>query len=325
MAQGDAAGLHFSHHDWELACDNTRTCRAAGYQSEDRERTMSVLLVREAGAGQPVTGQLVLGSYEADPGVRSANLLIDENALGALTFDAATGVAPLDDTQVAALLAAVRRDSRIEVDAGERGRWQLSDRGVSAVLLKMDEFQGRLGTRGALVRRGESDESGVLPAVRKPVIRVPSLPPTRAEDAALTQERAFVDALRASVPEDDCMPLSDDDVGERLTIMRLDDATVLASTTCWMAAYNSGDGYWLVDAVAPYRARLVTISGTSFEDGVIHAVHKGRGLADCMSSSSWAWDGRDFVKAGEATTGMCRLVSAGGTWDLPVYVTDIQR
>ncbi len=25
-------GLAFTHHDWELACDNTRTCRAAGYQ-----------------------------------------------------------------------------------------------------------------------------------------------------------------------------------------------------------------------------------------------------------------------------------------------------
>lgn len=23
-------GLHFSHKDWEIACDNTGTCRAAG-------------------------------------------------------------------------------------------------------------------------------------------------------------------------------------------------------------------------------------------------------------------------------------------------------
>lgn len=26
-------GFHFVHHDWEVACDNTRTFRAAGYQS----------------------------------------------------------------------------------------------------------------------------------------------------------------------------------------------------------------------------------------------------------------------------------------------------
>ena len=24
------SGIHFNHGDWELACDNTGTCRAAG-------------------------------------------------------------------------------------------------------------------------------------------------------------------------------------------------------------------------------------------------------------------------------------------------------
>ncbi|RZI54672.1 MAG: DUF1176 domain-containing protein, partial [Pseudomonas sp.] len=31
-ADGDPPS--FSYKDWEVACDNTRTCRAAGYQSE---------------------------------------------------------------------------------------------------------------------------------------------------------------------------------------------------------------------------------------------------------------------------------------------------
>ncbi|MBB3778970.1 invasion protein IalB [Xanthomonas arboricola] len=26
------AGIAFDHQDWTIACDNTRTCRAAGYQ-----------------------------------------------------------------------------------------------------------------------------------------------------------------------------------------------------------------------------------------------------------------------------------------------------
>lgn len=28
-------GLYFRHQDWELACDNTGVCRAAGYQADD--------------------------------------------------------------------------------------------------------------------------------------------------------------------------------------------------------------------------------------------------------------------------------------------------
>ncbi len=41
------AGVNFTHHDWELACDNTRTCRAAGYQSDDDQLPVSVLLTRK--------------------------------------------------------------------------------------------------------------------------------------------------------------------------------------------------------------------------------------------------------------------------------------
>lgn len=50
----DLPHVDFSHHDWQLACDNTRTCRAAGYQAEGEEPPMSVLLTREAGPRRPV-------------------------------------------------------------------------------------------------------------------------------------------------------------------------------------------------------------------------------------------------------------------------------
>ena len=45
------AGLFFQHHDWVVACDNTRTCRAAGYASGD-DSTLSVLLTRAGGPNQ---------------------------------------------------------------------------------------------------------------------------------------------------------------------------------------------------------------------------------------------------------------------------------
>ena len=52
-------GLYFQHQDWELACDNTGTCRAAGYQSDDNfEQPISMLLTRQAGAKTAVQGQL---------------------------------------------------------------------------------------------------------------------------------------------------------------------------------------------------------------------------------------------------------------------------
>lgn len=52
-------GLHFSHKDWEIACDNTGTCRAAGYQSDqDIDQPVSVLLERAAGANSSIKAQV---------------------------------------------------------------------------------------------------------------------------------------------------------------------------------------------------------------------------------------------------------------------------
>ena len=53
MAQ--ESGVSFSHEDWEVVCDNTLTCRAAGYSPEEGKGG-SVLLTRQADAGTSVSG-----------------------------------------------------------------------------------------------------------------------------------------------------------------------------------------------------------------------------------------------------------------------------
>jgi hypothetical protein len=92
--------VSFDHQDWQLVCDNTRTCRAAGYQPDGAERNASLLLTRRAGPAAPVQAEL-----------------------------------------------------------------------QNAVLLKMDEFQGRLDTPGAIIRKGQKLESSVLPSLPVPESR----------------------------------------------------------------------------------------------------------------------------------------------------------
>lgn len=315
-------GVRFSHHDWEIACDNTLTCRAAGYQREDDERVVSLLLTRRAGAREGLSGQLQLGAPDGSPGVSSATLRIGDRSHGTLRFDEASDVAALSPAQVTALVAALRRDGGIRVDAGEQGSWSLSDRGASAVFLKMDEVQGRLGTPSALVRRGDGDETGVPAPVPAPVIRVPGLVPDRDGDAAIARDPALLAELRRTVDDEDCAHIGEGGAQERLVVTRLDASSLLVTTTCWMAAYNVGEGFWVINDQAPYAPRIVTTSASSFEDGMIQALHKGRGLGDCWSSRSWAWNGREFVLAGAGGTDLCRGVP-GGAWDLPTYVSEI--
>lgn len=329
------AGIRFDHEDWTLSCDNTRTCRAAGYQNEawgdPGSLPVSVLLTRKAGPGQRVSGQLsVLPDESDDDFPKSAELFVDRDALGALAFDASSYAATLSAVQVAALLASLRRNTRIEVvETGPRTRrWTLSGKGATAVLLKMDEFQGRIGTPGALAGTGKASrpESAALPAEPAPVVTIPTILATTEADRRLASDAGLLEALRdAPLDENDtCDDLASKD-GEppELDIERLSDDRLLVSTRCWMAAYNAGTGYWVVNDRSPWRPQLVTTDATDYDGGRVSSGHKERGLGDCWSTAEWTWDGQRLIKTAEATSGLCRGF-AGGAWQLPTLVTDVQ-
>lgn len=331
-----SAGQQFEHRDWQLACDNTRTCRAAGYTAEaDRGDAsdaggVSVLLTRKAGPGQPVTAEVRFADWydEALPQA-PVHLHIDGRDLGPLPAPAPDDPAltTLRPAQVDALRSALLRDSRIVFVDGQRARWPLSDAGAAAVLLKMDEAQGRLGTTGALVRRGARDERDVLPAVPVPQVRAAAVPALRPDDAGLAALPAVADALRASLDVDQtCDGLEPEYSGQPLEVAaRLDAQHVLVTTGCWTGAYNGGAGYWVMRDSAPWQAELVTMDAVGYEDGQLFAGHKGRGLGDCFWTAAWTWDGRGFVQTSEETTGLCRGITAGGAWSLPTRVADVVR
>ena len=205
--------------------------------------------------------------------------------------------------------------------------WHLSDKGAAAALLKMDEFQGRLGTQGALVRKGKKGEEGVLPALRPLVVKAARLAKPLPADAGwlAKHQPALLASLRAGNAGEECSDLSDPDADKpEFAMTRLSANKLLVSTRCWMAAYNMGEGYWVVDDAPPFRPVLVTASGSDFSDGVISSSHKGRGIGDCWYSEEWTWDGAQFVQTGASSTGMCKLVAAGGAWSLPRIVTEVR-
>ena len=353
-----ADGLHFTHHDWELACDNTRTCRAAGYQADDAALGVSLLLTRVAGPGAPVQARVALGEYDAQAEAAASRaqgpgrlvLWVDGRALGTLAWPVAQGGPPgqqgqaaqnapagtagpshfgLNAAQLQAVLAALLQPkARIEFRHGGQV-WRLSHRGASAVLLKMDEAQGRIGTPGALARPGVGvgarSESQALPPLPVPVlraVRVPaqgttSTPPPGLGRQALT---ALRQALLQQVDHDAFPPDSEEG---QLLFAPLSGGQWLVSTLCWRGAYNEGHCMWVVNARPPHQARLVTDQASSYEAGVITAFQKGRGLADCVSDEAWVWDGRAFARSGASGSGQCKLISPGGPWALPTWVVKV--
>lgn len=320
-------GVRFEHHDWMLACDNTRTCRAAGYQDDgDDNLPVSVLLIRKGGPGQTVSAKLMLGQYDEVQLPARLSLQINGKDLGALPLT--DGAATLSTTQTAALLAALARSSRIAAVGNDGQRWILSDRGASAALLKMDEFQGRLDTPGALIRKGSRAEASVPPALPVPTLVLAPLVAARATDTALEHSAALRAALAEADTGGDCDALTPEglpmvDGPQALHVTRLGRTSLMVSTLCGRGAYNEGIGYWVVNDAPPFKATLVTASGGDDDGRVISSAQKGRGLGDCWFTARWGWDGRRFVQTDESTTGLCRLVAAGGAWHMPTLVTKV--
>lgn len=329
--------VSFSNQDWQVACDNTRTCRLAGYQSENNsELPVSLLLVRRAGANAIVEGKVKLGGAKESSAKalmqlgnrHRISLFINNKDFGETKpYSVAAGNAELTSAQVSAILDALTKSSKIELVI-RNTRWQLSDKGASAVMLKADEAQGRVGTSSAFIRSDgvTKSSSSVLPPKSIPSIKIvmPNPKATSSSDKKFAMRSSQLSELMKSTVKDmdtSCPNLADKSPWR---VSRLNSKQLLAQHECWTGAYNTGTGVWVLNDSAPYKPVLVTTSATDYSNGKLMAVQKGRGIGDCLSKTEWVWTGKAFIKSHESTTGMCRLIEAGGAWQLPTYVTEVK-
>ncbi|MBS4432947.1 DUF1176 domain-containing protein [Pectobacterium punjabense] len=318
----------FSHKDWEVVCDNTLTCRAAGYSSEEQYAGdeqdvpgISLLLTRHAGKNTPITADVMLAEvYQAIPKGTTLTLTIDGVDKGLLT-PIKDNLWQLNEKQIPSVLQALKGSGKVAFRHNGAVS-ELSGAGAYAVLLKMDEKQGRIGTTDAITKKG--NKSSELPAVVAPVIYA-AITKQEASRTLTDVEQSVLHKKLLKTLHNDCDNLlpQDDPQAEPITFTPLTDSLSLLSTLCWRAAYNEGYAYWVIDNTMQTQPQLVTTDGTNYENGEITAVHKGRGLADCMSYESWIWDGKTFQQSSVSTTGSCRMIQLGGTWDLPSWTATV--
>ncbi|WP_329850810.1 DUF1176 domain-containing protein [Stenotrophomonas pavanii] len=325
-------GLFYQHLDWVVACDNTRTCRAAGY-SGSSDSPLSVLLTREGGPDQVIEGRLALQPDKGQAQPKGLlNLRIQKQDLGALTPDTVAGMYSMSATQTRALLSALVSDGGIKVTDNTGQRWTLSDKGAAAVLLKIDEYQGRLGTPGAMLRTGSSPEAGVLAAQPATVIRQASTLDSTRDDAALTTIAASVElraALLATPKGPQCEGLLaaklDPSISNSpLKVRRLDAVHLLVSVPCWHAAQNDGVGYWVIREQPPFQPSWVTNDAYHYENGQIVAYRRELGPVECTFEYTWTWNGARFIGTSAVRGVMCGPHALDGVWKLPTLVSEIR-
>ncbi|MGO3843236.1 MAG: DUF1176 domain-containing protein [Alcaligenes pakistanensis] len=318
-----AAAVTFSHKDWDLSCDNTLTCRAAGYADEAEQQGSTVLLTRKAGSGEPVVNRVMLAHYsDAEWQEKSPpELIIAGRTAGPLSFSGDESW-QMSQAQLSRFLTALKKDEAISFR--ENGSIYLfSAAGSSAVLLKMDDVQGRINTSGAILRKGKESESSVklpiaAPVVTRAPVRDKNLRPMTGQEDA--QIRPVLLQVLAADAEQSC---TDDRLSEPWGIAQLNQQFSLVSVPCWLAAYNGGDAYFVIANRMQSAPVLVSTSASDYDNGVISSRMKGRGLGDCWSYEASVWDGTDFVESERGDTGRCALIRAGGAWDIPEHVSQV--
>ena len=310
--------------DWAMACDNRRHCEAIAYQSDESgSAPVTMWLSRDAGPHARVHIQ-----FDTDESEDTKSLTLHLGPRQQLK-----GISPRKDlspADTARLLAYVLEGEEIVVTEGGSGtgknssskRWQLSLAGSKAALLKMDDLQGRVGTPGALVRRGTQlptkAESSVLPALAAPRVKAAALPKTVAADQALLQP-----ILDAVTPRE-CWEDLPDDRGPEQSITRVSATEVLVMRECGRGAYQGGSGIWLANSKPPYAPKRLVLPLTDGEstdyvmnanltaEGRLSSFAKGRGINDCGSSFDWVWNGRSFDLLQAWVSPLCRGFAGGG-------------
>jgi hypothetical protein len=322
--------MSFSHENWEMVCSNTGTCQAAGYGDED-EGAASILLKRLAGAYREVTAQWVVGNFDEgfDETLKGTSLAFYVNGkhMGQVKVtDMSVGLGGvLSTAQKNAVLSTAKQNSVYEFKTDDM-TWVVSGKGMAAVLLKMDEFQKRLDTKGALIQKGSQDESQVLLPQAKQVIK--KVATADKPYLILKPKDPGYEALKTRLaPNGDCVGLDSDWHGvaeyQNIEVYRLNAQKSAVQALCWQGAYNMGYGVWVMDSSLQGEAELVTDSATYLASGEILASHRGRGLGGCWSLDQWIWNGKQFIQSQSMSTGQCQGISVGGTWNLHFIETKV--
>jgi hypothetical protein len=293
--------------DWIVGCDNGRACQASGlFPGDDFDAlTMAVARGPEREARPRIwinTEDLAVASLTADGRRLPVRLMADQGV---------TSVHPDDAIAFVEAAKAARQLGLLDASGAELGHTSLA--GLNAAFLYMDDQQKRVGTVTALVRKGARPASTVpapppLPLIVPPP--VPKIPPRRLSKADVAREQV---AHECDVSEsEDFAP----------THVRLDARTTLAllPTPCDNGAYNFFGSALLIDQSGNVRpARLDSPAGMSPENDnslvngywdekerLLSTYEKGRGLGDCGTMQSFAWDGSQFRLVKRSDMGECR-------------------
>jgi len=293
--------------NWAVVCDNVKRCEATAMmpQGWSGDTAPGLDLAREPGPMGAVTIAL-------SPGVQTygmVDILIDRKIMASGAYR--EGTITLTGATAEGIARAMATGKQVTLRAHGKIVGTISLVGASAAMRYIDAEQGRAGGMTALVARGKAPVSAV-PAAR-PLPRIQAVKPGKGRAATLPAGE--IEALRVKAG------CGDYDVLDGVTPLfhRLDGRSTLAAIPCISGAYQSSYALYLIQGgkavPAPFDHAPEGENGVPWlveaewdaDRASLDSVAKSRGLGDCGTAQSWAWDGQRFRMTRYLALDACRL------------------
>ena len=327
MAAPLLKGFEKTYQDWDLICDNLGTCRMVGYQ-EEGDDPVSILFTRAAGENAAVEGKFTILPFgEADRDVQvgqDIEIWLNGKSLGTVKHISDENPDKLTEAQTKALLIGLKKESEIRLTYGKT-TLKVSDKGAAAAMLKMDEFQQRLNTPSALIRKGQ-EKHAVLAPLPAPKIEVVSVN-NRKTTELKRGEKQYDNVLALLRKANSC---DDEDItSQDITLYPLTQNKVLAEALCVRGAYQSTNYYAVLDdKLSKVEQVLEDQYNFAYYDEKLNALivegsYKSSGLAESWYGYEAAWNGKTFITTAEHTSGSSKGFIGGAWGGLPTFVSEI--
>ena len=307
--------------DWTVACDNVRDCAAFGFPAQDADIN-GVASFRRGGEAQSEAKASVSLFVDGAKGTEPLKLTVDGKPIAGVKAERTglSGQSARDGftTEISAdelgpFVAALRRGRVLTIATrGGKERADISLRGAVAALLRMDDLQGRVGTKTALIRKGGKPFVATVPPA--PVIEAARLPEIKGSPELATRLRK----AKSRYLDANCDDVSNLE-GPADVVEPLDDSRSLVGLACQTGAYNFTTAFWTVtgddvSAAAPVAfetpgapaERILTNASFDRKTATLRFFRKDRGLGDCGAAGEYVWTGAKFALLSYAVMKACR-------------------
>ncbi len=331
------ASESFSHKDWRVACDNTHTCRMAGYTEHTvdwEDVPLSILIERDAGPKSRISGFIHVDNSMGNLDMYNLTDRTLKMYIGTWVY-VIDPSGKLSQAQTDSLIDALVKDQEIRLTYGDSYEWSVSQQGSFAAMLKMDDYQKRIGTIGAMFKKGKQNEDDVLKAEPVPVIDVPRFYPNVQADATLLElpmtdgELQLLQHLLSRFYSkhggNKCW-MDAEEAKETLKVYRLTETAALASQRCRTEMHDDTKAFWLINATPPFEPKFVH-SATGlyvYHDGSLRmsGARSTIGPIGGWESEHRVWNGKEFVESSNCASSQCRDFP-DGVWDLPTFISAV--